>query len=145
MATADDISAPTEVERTAHHLSFDITGAPLEVALAVPFETRIFGHRTVKAWSVDKEGRRLVLHWTDGHGESMSRIPVYPLPVALNLEQVTSFVEAWLESVDYGPAPSTDGSTGKGSRVYCQSWGQIDGHGWSSFVAIEPEWLVYGK
>jgi len=145
MATADDISTPTEVERTAHHLSFDITGAPLRVALAVPFETPVFGHRKVEAWSVDRDGKRLVLHWTDGHGESSSGIPVYPLPAPLELDQVVSLVETWLESVDYGPAPSTDGSTRKGSRVYCQSWGKIEGHGWESFVAIEPEWIVYGK
>jgi len=141
MTTADDI---TEVARTPHHLSFDITGAPLRVALAVPFETRVFGHRKVAAWSVDKDGKRLVLHWTDRYGEP-SPSPVYPLPAPLGLEQVLGFVETWLESVDYGPAPSTDGSTAKGSRVYAQHWGQIDGHGWSSFVAIEPEWLVYGK
>jgi len=141
MTTENDI---TEVNRTAHHLSFDITGAPVKVALAAPFETPIFGHRKVQAWSVDKDGKRLVLHWTDRHGEP-SKNPIYPLPVSMDLEQVASFVETWLETADYGPAPDTDGSTSKGSRIYCQSWGQIEGHGWSSFVAIEPEWIVYGK
>lgn len=145
MTTADDTQGSTEVPRTPNRLAFDITGAPLKVALAVPFETRVYGHSKVEAWSTDREGRRLVLHWTDGHGESSSRIPVYPLPAPLNLEQVASFVETWLESVDYGPEPSTDGSTGKGSRVYCEAWGRIEGHGWSSFAAIEPEWLIYGK
>lgn len=132
-----------KVARTAHHLSFDITGAPLRVALAVPFQTSVFGHRKVEAWSVDEDGRRMVLHWTKSSGSSHH--DVHPLPVAMELEQVASFVEAWLATVDYGPEPDTDGSTGKSSRVYCEHWGQIDGHGWSSFVAIEPEWLVYGK
>lgn len=141
MTTADDT---TEVKRTTHHLSFDITGAPLKVALAVPFETHVFGHKTVKAWSVDRDGKRLVLHWTN-RSEDSPRTPVYPLPVPMDLDQVASFVETWLGQVDYGTPPSTDGSTAKGSRVYCQGWGQIEGHGWSSFVAIEPEWIIYGK
>lgn len=140
--TAND---ETVVERTPHHLSFDITGAPLRVALAVPFETRVFGHSKVEAWSVDREGRRLVLHWTSSRSESDSGESIHPLPAPMELEQVVGFVEAWLGTVDYGKAPSTDGSTGKGSRVYSERWGQIQGYGWSSFVAIEPEWLIYGK
>lgn len=134
----------TVVDRTAHHLSFDITGAPLEVALAVPFRTPVFGYSKVEAWSVDKDGKRMVLYWTAADG-SNPRDGVYPLPAPMELSQVATFVEAWLATVDYGPAPDTDGSTEKSSRVYCQRWGQIDGRGWGSFVAIEPEWLVYGK
>lgn len=132
------------VERTAHHLSFDITGAPLRVALAVPFETPVFGHSKVHAWSVDEDGKRMVLYWT-ANGEDTGDKSVYPLPVPMELDQVASFVESWLATVDYGPAPDTDGSVAKSSRVYSQRWGRIEGHGWGSFVAIEPEWLVYGK
>lgn len=137
-------STETVVNRTPHHLSFDITGAPLEVALAVPFKTPVFGYRKVEAWSVDNDGKRLVLYWIAPEaGET--RNSVHPLPAPMELAQIATFVESWLATVDYGPEPDTDGSTDKGSRVYCQNWGHIDGHGWGSFVAIEPEWLVYGK
>lgn len=138
------VTTETEVHRTPHHLSFDITGAPLGVALAVPFQTPVFGSPKAKAWSVDMDGKRMVLYWTvPERGET--RQEVHPLPAAMELQQVASFIESWLGTVDYGPEPDTDGSTDKGSRVYCQNWGHIDGHGWGSFVAIEPEWIVYGK
>lgn len=132
------------VSRTPHHLSFDITGAPLEVALAVPFNGDVFGHSKAAAWSVDRDGKRMVLYWIAPDREER-RENVHPLPVPMGLEQIVALVESWLSTVDYGPEPSTDGSTDKGSRVYCENWGKIEGHGWSSFVAIEPEWLVYGK
>jgi len=135
---------PTVVERTPHNLSFDITGTSLELALAIPMKTRVFGHRKVEGWSVDKDGKRIVLYWSLSDSGS-TRVPVHPLPAPMELEQVAGFVEAWLGTVDYGQSPDTDGSTDKGSRVYCERWGSIDGHGWGSFVAIEPEWLVYGK
>ena len=135
---------PTVVERTPHDLSFDITGTSLYLALAIPMKTEAFGHRKVEGWSVDKGGRRIVLYWSLSDSAS-SETTVHPLPAPMELEQVAGFVESWLGTVDYGDAPDTDGSTGKGSRVYCEQWGEIEGHGWGSFVAIEPEWLVYGK
>lgn len=134
------------VRRTPNHLSFDITGAPLEIALAVPFKTPVFGYPKAQAWSVDMDGKRMVLYWVAAKdGEMRDEVRVHPLPAPMALEQVASFVESWLATVDYGPEPDTDGSTEKSSRVYCQNWGNINGHGWGSFVAIEPEWLVYGK
>lgn len=132
-----DREQPRAVERTPHHLSFDITGAPLALSLAVAFETPIFGHRAAKAWSV-KDGR-MVLYWTESDLEG-----VYPLPAPMGLESAVVFVESWLSTVDYGHSPDTDGSVEKSSRVYCEQWGRIDGD-WHSFVAIEPEWLIYGK
>lgn len=125
-----------------NYLNFDIAGAPLRLALAIPFETPVLGHSRVEAWSVDKDGKRLVLHWSDSDAGSKG---IHPLPAALSFDSVVRFVEDWLSTVDYGPEPATDGSTEKSSRVYCEAWGQISGHGWSSFVAIEPHWLVYGK
>lgn len=135
---------PTVVKRTPHGLSFDITGTSLELALAIPLKTRVFGHRKVEGWSVDKYGKRMVLYWAISDGASREG-QVHPLPAPMELDQVVGFVESWLGTVNYGEAPDTDGSTEKGSRVYCEQWGRIEGHGWGAFVAIEPEWLIYGK
>lgn len=136
----------TEVERTPGHLSFDMTGAPLEIALAVPFKTPVFGYDKVVAWAQDKAGKRLVLYWAvDAHSSPRDGVTAHPLPAPMDLALTVEFVKNWLESVDYGPEPSTDGSVEKSSRVYCEQWGQIFGHGWNSFIAIEPEWLIYGK
>lgn len=97
-----------------------------------------------KGWATDRDGKRLIL-FRSADSDSGSASQIHPLPSPMGLERAIGFVQDWLDSVDYGPEPDTDGSTGKSCRVYAERWGQIDGHGWASFVAIEPEWLVYGK
>lgn len=136
--------ADLETTLTPHHLGFDIRGAELKDALAIAFNTPVFGHSRAEAWSVDRDGKRMVLHWAMPTAVEKG-VEAFPLPVPLELELIVPLVEGWLSKVDYGPEPDTDGSTGKSSRVYCESWAHIDGHGYTSFVAIEPHWLVYGK
>lgn len=117
------------------NFAFDITGAPLAKCLDIAVSAS--PNRKAVAWHVDKDGKRLVLHWAiDSKG--------IPLPAALDGDALRAFVEAWLEAVNYGPEPDHDGHNGRGCRVYNESWGQVDGE-WSAFVAIEPAWLMYGK
>lgn len=81
--------------------------------------------------------KRLVLYW--GPSEAAT-----PLPVALSLEQAADLAVAWLEAADYGAKPQHEGSNGKGFRLYCEAWGQIDGDSFA-FAALEPVWAIYGK
>ncbi len=130
--------------RTPHHASFDITGIALEHALKIAFNTSDYMEASAKGWATDRDGKRLILFRSAG-SDSGSGSQIHPLPSAMGLNRAIGFVQDWLDSVDYGPEPDTDGSTGNSCRVYAERWGQIDGHGWASFVAIEPEWIVYGK
>lgn len=116
-------------------LQFDITGADLATALRIPFETNVFGHKQVRAWS--KDGERLILHWLENHDAT-------PLPAPLGFDAAVAFIESWLETADYGPEPDTDGGTEKSCRVYNEQWSRI-GNNHYAFVAIEPAWMVYGK
>lgn len=59
-------------------------------------------------------------------------------------EAVWPFIEAWLKEADYGSQPDTDGHNSKGWRIFNEGWGHVCGM-WQAFVAIEPEWLTYGK
>lgn len=116
---------------------FDITGAPLALCLEVATTTS--NHKAVKAvaWSVDNDGKRLVLYWT------LSEKSI-PLPAPLSGVALEAFVKSWLDDVEYGPEPDQDGHNEKGFRVYNEAWGHI-GHDWQTFVAIEPAWIMYGK
>lgn len=124
-------------QRTPHSLSFDITGVPLEVALAVPFSDSALGHSLIRGWSFAVNGD-LILHW---HCDNLKS---NPLPAPMDLKQTVSFVENWLKTADYGPEPDTDGSTGKSARVYCAQW-NTNGYDSSAYIAVSPEWLIYGK
>lgn len=136
--------AEETIHRTSHHPSFDMTGISLEHALKVAFNTTGYMEASVSGWATDRDGKRLILFWSASDSSEGSS-PIHPLPSPMGLKRAVDFVQDWLDSVDYGPEPDTDGSTDKSSRVYCESWGRIDGQGWGSFVAIEPEWIVYGK
>jgi len=116
-------------------LQFDITGADLASALRIPFDAGGFGHQHVRAWS--RDGDRLILHWNENPEAT-------PLPGPLGFDAALAFVEAWLQTADYGPEPDTDGSAEKSCRVYNERWSRIGNNDYA-FVAIEPAWMVYGK
>lgn len=117
----------------ADNYRFDIAGAPLDKALSVA----TLQYQKVVGWSVDQEGKRLVLFWTSSPNAQ-------PLPAPLEGAALVSFVEAWVNNVEPAPAPNIDGSVKLGSRVYNEAWGHVAGH-WEAFIAIEPYWLTYGK
>lgn len=119
----------------ADNFEFRITGASLEKSLDIATTQ----WKKVTGWSVDKDGKRLILYWTD------CNYPDYhTLPAPLRGTALVEFVRSWLESVEYGPEPDIDGSCGKGWTVYNESWGQVAGR-LQAFIAIEPTWLLYGK
>lgn len=91
----------------------------------------------VKGWSLDQD--RLVLHW----GDHDPRVTALFAPLDIHATEL--MIKSWLIGRDYGEAPRTDGSTGKGIHIYNERWGQIEGHGSYSFIAIEPHWVIYGK
>lgn len=119
----------------ADNFRFDITGAPLDQCLDIA----IIGApgKKVVGWSVDTDGRRLVLYWSTSPRAT-------PLPAPLKGEALLGFVKSWLESVNYDSEPDHDGSNSRGWRVYNENWGHI-GNDPYAFAAIEPAWLMHGK
>lgn len=112
---------------------FDITGAPLALSLEVATSK----WKNVVGWSVDNDGRRLVLYWTACEQST-------PLPAPLSDAALEAFVKAWLDGVDYGTEPDHDGHNGRGWRVYVDRWAQV-GYVWQTSLAVEPAWIMYGK
>lgn len=93
----------------------------------------------VRAWSQDQD--TLILHW---YVEKRTD-KINPLFVDLDIDAAEIMIKTWLEKQEYGPAPRTDGSTGKGVHIYNDRWGRIDDQGSTSFIAIKPHWVIYGK
>lgn len=120
---------------------FDISGEMelLDSALQIAFSKYPQAH----GWRIQsRDGYvdRIIFYWA--FSESSYSIQRPPAPV--NKSQVRSLIEPWLESVDYGEEPGTDGSTDKGFRLYNETYGDVN-YEWQTFFAIEPYWLVYGK
>ena len=85
---------------------------------------------------------KLVFFW------SAEQLPPHAhlLPGKANAELMASLVKSWLnETAKYPEEPNHDGSNTKGWRVYCDSWGMVEGFGHYSFVAIVPHWIMHGK
>lgn len=82
---------------------------------------------------------RLIFYWA-ADTEPTAQI----FPFKMNSEGALAFVKSWLAEVEYGPEPDHDGDNKKGYRVYNEAWGHVD-NSWAAFVAIEPEWSMYGK
>jgi hypothetical protein len=136
------------------NFSFDITGAPLELSLQVAFSD----HKTAVGWADwprhellphgSVVSPRLVLFWT--HPTSLGelwhggKIEYNKFPTALPYDDCVTMVKRWLGTVEYGEQPDHDGDNGKGWRVYNEAWTHV-GDRWEAFVAIEPEWIWYGK
>ena len=119
----------------ADNFEFRITGASLEKSLDIAATS----WKNVSGWSVDKDGKRMILYWTHAN------YPDYvQLPAEFPTTEMAMFIKAWLNNVNYGKEPDTDGSCKKGWTVYNESWGQVAGR-YQAFVAIEPTWLMYGK
>lgn len=94
-------------------------------------------HKSVVGWKEEKN-KGLILYWTDSKG-----ITKFPSPVTKQ-ETLVRIIKEWLESQDYGEEPDHDGSNYKGFTMYNESWGHVNNE-WEAFVAIKPEWCMYGK
>jgi hypothetical protein len=82
---------------------------------------------------------KLVFFWYD---ESKST----PFPSSINHRQMAEIAQSWLEkTAEYPDYPDIDGDCERGWIAYCDGWGHIAGFGHGSFVAIEPQWMMYGK
>jgi len=66
-------------------------------------------------------------------------------PAPLSVEATANMAFEWLKSTDYGREPDHDGHNEKGWLLWNDSWGQIEGCGYSSFLVIAPMWIMYGK
>ena len=66
------------------------------------------------------------------------------LPYPMDVEAAIPFAWNWLKTAKYPPQPDHDGSNHKGFEVFNEAWGRV-GDRRNSFVAIKPEWQMYGK
>ena len=92
----------------------------------------------------DKYG--LVLSWLDAEGLTKldDGTVLSRLPFPLDAEGAIEFVWSWLQTINYGEEPDHDGSNRQGFTVYNEDWGHVGGS-YYAFVAIKPEWIMYGK
>lgn len=154
---------------SSDNFHFDLTGVPLDQALAIAFGEHPNSKlgRKAKWWGVeparprakrcpscwleypeDKPKRldhpmRLVLFWSDPTGTNFGEF--HALPAPMSSTDIAPIVKAWLDlEASYGHQPDHDGDNGKGWRVYNEQWGHVAG-AYQAFVAIEPVWLMYGK
>lgn len=127
------------------NFSFDITGASLELSMKIAFTSHSKAVGWVempRCWDLPGGGGvihkpRLILFWTNSPKSQKFLAP-------MDSETIVSTVRAWLALQQYGSQPDHDGDNGKGWRVYNEDWGHVAGM-WEAFVAIEPEWIMYGK
>lgn len=89
-----------------------------------------------EAYRINDKG--LVFYWHSDAGTTS-------LPFKLDAAGAADFARRWLAEQDYGPEPNHDGDNGRGWRLYNESWGRVDDCGSYSFVAVKPEWAMYGK
>jgi hypothetical protein len=85
----------------------------------------------------------LIFFWS-AHPNDHPDKRLVPLPFKLDAAGAADFAKRWLAEQDYGRQPDHDGHNGKGWRLYNESWGRV-GDFTYSFVAVMPEWAMYGK
>lgn len=68
-----------------------------------------------------------------------------PFPTKLSADRCAEIAFEWLSQQQYPQEPDHDGHNEEGWLVWNDGWGQIDGYGYSSFIAIEPMWIMFGK
>ncbi len=97
--------------------------------------------KTAVGWAIDKEKSRFILF----KYESADKMTPFPTP--LSMDRCAEMIWEWLQSEDvtYPPQPDHDGDNEEGWLCYNDSWGEIDGWGYQSFLAVEPHWIIIGK
>lgn len=93
-----------------------------------------------KAVGWKRGAQDLIFFWHDEGG-------VTPFVSPADMDECARIASAWLKTVSaeiLKSKPDIDGSSGHGWRLYTDSWGRIEGHVYS-FVAVRPEWALYGK
>jgi hypothetical protein len=96
-------------------------------------EYKIIGYR------ID-ENKGMVLYWSESVKEKIIKLPYEMKP-----EQAAIFVYDWLiDHAEYGHRPDIDGDSGKGWKIYTDSWGQVNSE-WQTILAVKPIWAMYGK
>lgn len=117
---------------------FDIAGERhlLESALGVAFASR---HTpiTIKGFSINPGLTMVYLHRYPGEH-------FFPAMAPMDLPTVLKSLNSWLDHADYGPEPRTDGSTGKGFRLFNERWEKVN-NDHTILCAVTTHWVVYGK
>lgn len=128
----------------SNNYHFDISSEDREQfdrAMAFAFDGR-YSEMKARGYRLDPE-KGLILYWSiDSNGAAAKGVQSFPYE--MKVKAATEFAWHWLQEQNYGAEPDHDGSNHKGWRVYNESWNRI-GSEWGAFVAIKPEWMMYGK
>ncbi|MEY8801939.1 hypothetical protein AB9K35_16645 [Leisingera sp. XS_AS12] len=66
-------------------------------------------------------------------------------PVPLEADRCAEIAFDWLQAQTYPAQPDHDGDNKEGWLLWNDGWGQVDGHGYHSFCAVRPTWIMFGK
>lgn len=84
----------------------------------------------------------LILLW---HEDLVRGVKATPLPFPLTCEAAIDFLWAWLATAKYPKEPDHDGDNSKGFIVSTGDfWGHVEGSHYA-FLAVYPDWQMYGK
>lgn len=117
----------------------DITSeGDLRSAMELAFRQPVF---RAEGYLIDPD-RGLIFFW--GGFNNHPPDGLIRLPFKLDAIGAADFAERWLAEQDYGEQPDHDGDNGRGWRLYNDEWGRVGGLTYS-FIAVKPEWAMYGK
>tara|TARA_Y100001973_G_scaffold99594_1_gene159059 strand:+ start:371 stop:748 length:378 start_codon:yes stop_codon:yes gene_type:complete len=68
-----------------------------------------------------------------------------PFMTPLSASACADMIFEWVKNQPYPKEPDHDGSNKKGWIVWVDKFNRIDGQDYHAFVAIKPEWIMYGK
>jgi hypothetical protein len=121
------------------HTEIKVTAAGKEMfSLAMQISMNHF--KNIEAYKIDKG--HLVLSWCfdEKFPNGYSK-----LPYKMNVGQAIDFVWGWLLANEpMEREPDTDGSTGKGFRLYHRDFNAYESDTYS-LLHVRPIWMVYGK
>lgn len=90
-------------------------------------------------YKIDEEKGHLVFMRYPGAPDAI------PFPAPLSAERCAEIAFDWLSAQPYPPECDHDGSNKKGWLIWNDKWGQIEGYDYHSFLAVRPEWIMFGN
>ena len=120
----------------ADNTIFSVNGEGLE-RLRRSLALRFIEYRKAIGYANPTPGR-LVFFWAK-HNDA-----IY-LPAPLDSDAAAALAWEWLKTAEYPTEPDHDGDNEEGWHAFCEEWGHVSPFGYQAFVAIDAQWMMYGK